>query len=221
MKSVVLCTLAMLNAAPVVAAPITWEAADVITGISDPFHRLPPALLGTPWTMQITFNPDVPPRPLGQPGWGCNVYDVDASLTFQLGSFTYTASGGSVFTNAILPVDNCWSSAPSLTRAGSIQFMFGGLSSADPGAWNLNYPPQILILGYYDLAHQDGSLPLSPTVGPGGNFAGLEFETSLTAIRARFVPHLVEQPAAVPEPATLTMLGAGLALLARRRLRGR
>src|SRR5688500_18730640 len=106
MKFVVLGALAMLNAAPVFAAPITWEAADVITGVSDPFHRLPDGLLGAPWSAQITFNPDVAARPLGQPGWGCNVYDVNASRTFRLGSFTYTASGGRVFTNSTIPLDN-------------------------------------------------------------------------------------------------------------------
>lgn len=216
MKSVVLCALALLNAAPVAAAPITWEAADVITGVYDPFHRLPDGLLGTPWTAQITFNPDVAPRPLGTPGWGCNVYNVNAALTFQLGGFTYTATGGSVYTNSVLPVDNCRSTFPS-SPPGAIQFIWGGVRSTDPGAWNLSYPPEIFMLGYYDLVHQDGSLPLLPTVGPPGIFAGLEYETDLTEIRSRFVPHLVEQPTAVPEPATLTMLAAGLAVLARRR----
>jgi hypothetical protein len=218
MKSLGVFALALTISVPATAATITWEAADVITGVSDPFHRLP-GMLGIPWSMQITFNPNVLPRPLGQPGWGCNVYNVNASITFQLGGFTYTGSGGSVFTNSILPLDNCLSTAPSLSRPGSIQFIWGGLTSTDPGAWNLNYPPQIVMVGYYDLVHQGGSLPTSPTVGAPGNFSGLEYETSLTEIRARFVPRLVEQPAAVPEPATLTMLGAGLALLARRRLR--
>lgn len=218
MKSAVLCALAMLSAPPVLAAPITWEAADVITGIYDPFHRLPGGLLGTPWSVQITFNPDVAARPLGQPGWGCNVYNANASLTFHLGAFTYAASGGSIYTNSVIPVDNCRSTFPS-SPPGAIQFIWGGVTSTDPGAWNLSFPPQLFMLGYYDLVHQDGSLPLFPTVGPVGSFSGLEYETSLTEIRSSFVPHLVEQPTAVPEPATLTMLGAGLALLARRRLR--
>lgn len=218
MRSLLLLSIALATPVHATAATIIWEAADVITGVSDPFHRLPGGLLGTPWTTQITFNPDVAARPLGQPGWGCNMYNVNASLTFQLGAFTYTASGGSVLTNSVIPLGNCRSTFPS-SPPGAIQFIWGGVTSTDPGAWNLSFPPQIFMLGYYDLVHQDGSLPLSPTVGPLGSFSGLEYETSLTEIRSRFVPRLVEQPTAVPEPATLTMLGAGLALLARRRLR--
>lgn len=223
MRSLVIFALAVTAAVPASATPITWQASSSLSGVYDPFHQLPGLTPGTPWTLQITFEPGVPPRSLGSEGWDCNIYNVGAVAVFQLGGFTYTQSGGQVFTNSILPVDNCRRTAPSLSPPGLIQFAWLGSWTQEPGSWNLNNGPKIFMAGYYDAVHQDGSLPTVPVVGPAGSFSGIEYEGGgqLFEFYSSFTPHLVEQPTAVPEPATLTMLGAGLALLARRRLRRR
>ena len=224
MKSVVIFIfLAAAAAVPASATPITWQASSSLSGVWDPYHQLPGLTAGTPWTLHITFEPDVPPRALGAEGWDCNVYNVGAVAIFQLGGFTYTQAGGQVFTNSILPVDNCRSTAPSWSPPGLIQFAWLGSWTQEPGAWNLNNGPKIFMAGYYDAVHQDGSLPTIPAFGPGGSFSGIEYEGggNLFGFYSSFNPHLVAAPTAVPEPATLTMFGAGLALLARRRLRRR
>lgn len=223
MKSAVLLALALATAVPAAAATITWEAADVLLGVSDPFHQLPGLTPGTPWTLQLTFDPTVAgrPAPSSDPSWACNIYDVGATAVFQLGGFTYTNSGGRIFTNSILPGNNCRNVAPS-SPPGMIQFAWSNPWTHQPGAWNLG--GMFFMAGYYDGISQDGSLPARPTVVAGGPYDGLIVEDGWSVRRqftSRFEPRLVEQPTAVPEPATLTMLGAGLALLARRRLRGR
>jgi hypothetical protein len=70
---------------------------------------------------------------------------------------------------------------------------------------------------------KDGTLPAVPVFDPnGGIFGGLRFESQGSQFSGGAVRwELLEQPTAVPEPATLTLIGAGLAALiaAKRRRR--
>ena len=227
MKSLVILALAVAAAVPASAGPITWQASNVVTGLYDPFHQLSGLAVGTPWSLAITFNPDVPatPAPFASASWACNIYDVGATAVLQLGGFTYTQSGGQAYTNSIHPNGPCRNVAPSLSPAGLIQFLWQGDWTQETGAWNLN--TGMFFAGYYDAIHQDGSLATTPVVGPPGAFSGIQFttipffNTPPQQFVAPFVPVAVpvQQPAPVPEPATLTMFGTGLAWLARRRLR--
>jgi hypothetical protein len=87
---------------------------------------------------------------------------------------------------------------------------------AEPAAWPLNAAFGPMVAGYYDRHVKDGTMPTVPTLDTIGMFDGL-FQLSVDRLQefggrpVRF--QVVEQPTAVPEPATMTMLGAGLAAL--------
>jgi hypothetical protein len=151
---------------------------------------------------------------------GCNVYNAGAA-SLTLGEFSYANSSGQIHTNAGLPEVGCHGGPPE-GEAGLIQFLWGSDWVGDPGAWALDDPLGILLAGYYDLNIKDGSLPTVPVFDPnGGIFGGLMYRSPdqrFDGGPVRF--QLVEQPTAVPEPATMTLMGAGLAaLLAARRRR--
>lgn len=217
MRPSLLLVFAVAIATPVTAAPITWQDAGVIHGVFDRNGNVLPGLtIGTPWSLQITFDPASPGRSTGGLGVsGCNTFDAGATV-FTFGGFTYRASSGQVFTNSALPGTNC--TAPT----GMIQFNFYRQWTQEPGAWDLNLGA--LLPAYYDAVHSDGSLPTDPTFNPiQGVFAGL-FWHDVTGNRdfqfySGFTPSLAAQPTPVPEPGTLVLLGTGLAYAGRRRRR--
>ncbi len=212
----VLCVLAIPS--PALADPITWKAANEVFNVNDGMNLWPGLEPGTPWELTVTFDPQSTPTVLSP---GCNVYSAGAA-TFKLGGFSYSHSGGEVYTNAGLPEVGCFAGLPE-GEAGLIQFLWGNGWVEEPGAWPLNDAFGILLAGYYDLNIKDGTLPTVPVFDPnGGIFGGLRFESEHSRFSGGAVRfEIVEQPTVVPEPATMTLMGAGLAALiaAKRRRR--
>jgi PEP-CTERM motif len=213
-------------AVPAPAATITWFASNEVISVSRfaDFVIGPGLTIGTPWSLTVSFDPAAPP--VSSPTPGCNSYALGSS-TLTLGSYSYSGSGGQVWTNAALPEVGCFGMLPE-GLSGQIEFFYGtsGWHSDDPGAWNLANWGGVTIAAYYDQLVKDGTLPIIPTFSPdGGRWQNwLEIENDLTfgtLLNGGVVQfQLVDQPSPVPEPATMTLFGAGLAaLIARRRRR--
>jgi hypothetical protein len=213
---------------PATADTITWFTAGQVNFVSRFADNVvgPGLTAGTPWSLTVSFNPAAPPVRTIFPG--CNQYAIGAS-TFTLGPYSYANPGGAIYTNAGLPEVGCNGLLPE-GEAGLIQFWYGtaGWQSTDPNAWRLGAWGGVMFAGYYDLFATDGTLPVVPTFNPARSYyAGMEIENNqfLGTLLGGGIPRfqLVDppQPAAVPEPATMTLFGAGLAaaLAARRRRR--
>lgn len=219
MKTVLVVMFALWSVVPARAATITWFDSGFLTSINATPPEFPGLTVGTPWSLEINFDPSAPgsPASLGAPGSNCNIYPM-GSTTFTLGTFTYTSTGGQIWTNSDLPGLGC-SPAPT----GAIQFEWGVTWTQEPGAWNLNVSSGLLMAGYTDAVQRDGLLPTVPSLS--GANSGLNFYDFLRGPRSQFQDHTFAPqladltPTPVPEPATLGLFGVGLAYWARGRVR--
>jgi hypothetical protein len=218
------------------ASPVTWEATGTITSILDDPSRfgrqLDSIAIGTPWTLDVTFDADAPgvhPAFCGsQPTY--HYPDALKATRFQLGDFVYTNNGGTIITNGDLPVSGCASD-------GIVQFQWLGGWTGGAGGPDLNPRSRdgfaLLLASYFDAQACDGTvpsvpgLPAPPCSAPKPGYAGLEFDKDGfpsggrgTQFTSGFSPQAVSDPAAVPEPSTLILVSSSVAALAvlRRRL---
>ena len=204
---------------------MTWEAFGLTTFAVNrfpaPTEPLPPGPppppqappVGTPWSLSISFDPDAAFHTVLAPSPSSPCSTVGVTGTFTLGGTDYTLSGPSNqgFTNSGLPNSTCID-GPIVD--GTIDFfLFPVATEDDP--WELRWSPFFLLASYNDLV-TNGTFPDSPTYLQAGS---LLFNNDSFQFGGRFAPTAsgFEQPTAVPEPGTLTMLGIGLAIAARRR----
>ena len=206
------------------AGPIIWEAFGDVASISYPvsggastpppgwIHLGPPA--GTPYSIRLVFDPTAGVQTPGHPGEPCTM--TAATGMMNLGGFAYGLSGN-VFTNSLFPAANCY--VGSLQPLGSIDFLMA-MRALEPDPWDIG-GMHFLELKYWDLVHQNGTFPTTPTLArPGSLYL---HEENYFNVFGTFEPRLVDvqQPSPVPEPGTLTMVGFGLAVAARRKWRAR
>lgn len=195
------------------AATIIWEAFGVVSQ-TDQYGAYAPPPRSTPWSLQIQFDTDLigpTPGTHWPPGSPCSM--VPISGAFTLGAASYTFGGGSsgAFTNAMLPIDNCGSYG-----FGTVQFFMFPRSPDDP--WNLWGLGGSFLLASYEDLFQNDTIPTVPVYSYPGY---LVYRNDSFRFVADFSPHAVQQPAPIPEPATTTLFGLGLALISGRRWRRR
>jgi hypothetical protein len=216
----------VLTLLPVVAAasPVTLRAFGAISSkydyeqefdvVSDPILDAVP--LGSPWELIVRYDPSavgVPTIADGVPAYKYENAILDARLVVN--GFEYFQTGGDIYTNTSLLAYEYGLGGTSL-----VQFVwFAGGWTLPVGGPNLNINYAVTMFSYLDPAAIDGSLPTNPVAAALQNgFRGFEWQTmgSLENTRAAgmFSPDVnVEQLSEVPEPATVVLLGAGIALL--------
>jgi len=202
------------------AIPVTWQASGVIDFKSDsePYGELDLVVRGMPWTLTLTFDPDAPGRLLSDPASTrppTYVYKDAVSSQFTLGSYEYT-SLGDIFVNADLP----WlGTSTDDGKPGLVQFQILDRWTGGAGGPDLNAGLGLMLASYNDANTFDGSLPSIPVLSAEqGLFGGLLWTTLRSYPGSDFGSNTFN-PAVVPEPTSLLLLGSGVALLATRRLR--
>jgi hypothetical protein len=188
------------------ATLVTWQSVGEIT-LSQyngrPPSRTPP--VGTPYELTMSWDASTATPTVLSPA-GSNCFMVNATGSLAMGSMTYGLSGLG-FTQALLPGSNCSPGAQ------TTQFLFG-VNEVGTDQW-------ILGSGFMEVfLFNDLSIQTFPEA-PSSAFASIQLRDNVEAAlylvqgRGDLAAVLPEQPTPVPEPATMTLFGLGLAAVVR------